>query len=200
MTRSSAALIHLCGLGTNPPHETSLETLQALNACRVVFSDVADRATLSWLKGWCRSLRRPSGAAEIVSLARREAGPVGLAVWGHPLLTSALTRQTLKRATAAKVPVRSFAAVSPLSSALARQEDFFGDDFGLGGLNAYAADSLLRGKFRPAPAIPLVVFAEPGARPRWDQVRRRLPPGDARRVKCGGAELLLAAPRSHGAR
>ena len=205
MNWKSAAYIHLCGLGTRPPRETALETLRILAECRVVFSDVADRKTRRWLNGYCRLLKNASGPRAIVARARREAGPVGVAVWGHPQLTSRLARGVRESARKAGIPVAIHAAVSPISSALARLEGFLGDDCGHAGISAYALETLLRSARLPDPEMPLVVFSEPGPRPRWREGVRRLrrlyPKASlARNPSSAGGEMLLVSPSPNASR
>lgn len=192
MSQGSAPVLHVCGLGPRPPHETSLETLQAIAACRVVYSDLSAGAERRWLKSWCRELRRPSGPAEVVAELKR-GGAVGLAVWGHPQLNSALARGAAARAAAAGLAVRTYGAISPFSSAMARRSGFFGDDFGLGGLNALSVGTFLSAKEPPDPDMPLILFGEPGKPARWRQALARL---RGRRIwPCPSKSVILVDPR-----
>ena len=80
----------ICGLGVRVPQETTLESLQALADCRVVYSDLEDKKGRAWLASYCKALKSPSSAAEISKDAAK--GGVGLAVWGNPQSSSRLAR------------------------------------------------------------------------------------------------------------
>src|SRR5438034_6691415 len=80
----------VCGLGVHPPDDATLETLQALEGCGTVFSDLADRRHFEWLKGLFPRLKPVKSPAAILRAAGRGAG---LAVWGHPQYTSLLARR-----------------------------------------------------------------------------------------------------------
>jgi len=110
------ATLFLCGLGSQPPEETTCEVLQALEACRIVFTDV-DAPTASWLRTYAKNLAvfpsAESDAAKVQRIVKELAkgGAVGVAVWGHPLLTSPLCLELKRRAKG--VEVRVPGAVSP---------------------------------------------------------------------------------------
>lgn len=161
-------MIRICGLGTRPPEETTLETLQALEGCRVVFSDVADEGVFDWLKGYCRKLSRPKSAAEIVAAARKE-GPVGLAVWGHPQFSSLLARRVQNEARKAGVPFTVAGAISPIGSAFARSVSFLGGDYGYQGIQGYELGTLLAKPGAMTTELPLVVYAEAAAAGDWSR-------------------------------
>lgn len=160
------AMIRICGLGTRPPEETTLETLQALGACRVVFSDVADKDVFAWLRGYCRALRRPAGAADVLAEARR-GGEVGLAVWGHPQFSSRLARRVQEDARAAKLPFAVLGAISPIGSAFARSVSFLGGDYGYQGIQGYELETLLAAPALLTTSLPLVVYAERAPAAEW---------------------------------
>lgn len=162
-------VIRICGLGTRPPEETTLETLQALEGCRVVYSDVADEAVFSWLKGYCLKLARPKSAAEVVAAARK-GGPVGLAVWGHPQFSSLLARRVQNEARKAGVPFSVAGAISPIGSAFARSVSFLGGDYGYQGIQGYELAALLTEPDLLTTALPLVVYAEKAPAAEWQRL------------------------------
>ena len=162
-------VIRICGLGTRPPEETTLETLQALEACRVVYCDVADEKVFAWLKGYCRRLARPRSAADVVAAARK-GGPVGLAVWGHPQFSSLLARRVQNEARKAGVPFTVAGAISPIGSAFARSVSFLGGDYGYQGIQGYALDALLTEPSLLTTALPLVVYAEKAPAAEWKRL------------------------------
>ncbi len=159
-------MIRICGLGVYPPHETTLETLQILGDCRVVYCDLADRKAFAWLSGYCRSLKRPSGAAEVLRAAAGQ-GEVGLAVWGHPQFSSRLARQVQLACRRSRVAYRVTGSISPIGSAFARSVSFLGGDYGYQGIQAYELKTLLDDPKVLTNRLPLVVYAETAPRERW---------------------------------
>lgn len=162
-------VIRICGLGTRPPEETTLETLQALEGCSVVYSDVADEAVFSWLKGYCRRLSRPKSASEVVAAAGK-GGPVGLAVWGHPQFSSLLARRVQNEARKAGVPFTVAGAISPIGSAFARSVSFLGGDYGYQGIQGYGLEALLEKPSLLTTRLPLVVYAEKAPAADWKRL------------------------------
>jgi hypothetical protein len=163
----------ICGLGVYPPSETTLETLQALEECRVVYCDLADENAVAWLKGYCRELRRPKDAAEVAAAARKSGG-VGLAVWGHPQFSSALARDVQTLCRKAKTGFRVLGAISPIGSAFARSVSFFGGDYGYQGIQAYDLQTLLRKPEAFCDTLPLVVYAETAGAEDWARLSKIL--------------------------
>ncbi len=169
--------IDLCGLGTRPTHETTLEVLQAFEDASTVFCDVDDPALLRWLKPFCRRLVPLKPGLGTQAAARKvvaAAGPsVCLAVWGHPLLSSPLSLDVLRSARARKVPVRLLAAVSPVGSAFARSVSFLGGDYGYQGIQAHAFDAAGGWARGLRTDLALVLYAAT-AEPSWSGAAPRL--------------------------
>lgn len=110
-------LLVVCGLGCDPEREATLEVLASLAACSARFCDALPK-TRSWLARRVGAVKSPKSAAAVVAAARE--GLTGLAVWGHPTITSEFAREVLEAARRAGVPVRVLAGVSPVSHAMAR--------------------------------------------------------------------------------
>lgn len=163
------SLIKICGLGVYPPAETTLETLQLLETCRVVFCDAADPKLAKWLAGYCREVRRPKDAEEVLAEARK-GGEIGLAVWGHPEFCSRLAREVQLRCRKAKVAYRAAGAISPVASAFARSVSFLGGDYGYQGIQAYELGTLLEDPKTLTPRLPLVVYAETAPAKEWERL------------------------------
>ncbi len=108
-------LLVVCGLGCDPERETTLEVLASLAACRTRFCD-ARPETRTWLARRVGLIRTPRSAAVIIAAARR--GLTGLAVWGHPTITSELAREVLAAASTAGVETVVLAGISPVSHAM----------------------------------------------------------------------------------
>ena len=127
--------LYVCGLGVYPLLETTLEALQAFDACSAVYTDIADPRTLAWLKKWCRKLVPQASAAAVLAAARSKP-PAALAVWGHPQFNSPLALEVERRARKAKLPFEVLGAISPIGSAFARSISFLGGDYGYQGIQS----------------------------------------------------------------
>lgn len=176
--------VRLCGLGVYPPEDVTLETLQVLDSCDVVFTDLIEDGMLEWLRGYFPGMRRTADAAEVVAAACSRAS-VGLAVWGHPQYTSTLARGVRRLCLKRSVPCRVFASNSPIGVAMAASVDFMGGAQGCEGVQAYDLDVLLDSPDGLKAQLPLVVYSQTGNADRW----RRL-----------GSLLARTYPMNHEAR
>lgn len=165
----------ICGLGVRVPEETTLESLQALSDCRVVFSDLDDKKARAWLAGYCRRLKTPSSAAEILSDAAE--GGVGLAVWGNPQSSSRLAREVELGAQKAGLAYRVLGAISPIGSVFARSVSFLGGDYGYQGIQSYDLEAVLENAKAATTELPLVLYAERGEPAKWKAALKRLAAG-----------------------
>lgn len=162
----------ICGLGVRVPEETTLESLQALADCRVVYCDLTDKKARAWLAGYCRELKTPASAEAIIKDAA--VGGVGLAVWGQPQFSSRLARATELAAAKAGVSYRVFGAISPIGSVFARSVSFLGGDYGYQGIQAYSVETLLADPKAARTDLPLVLYAEVNDPAQWAAVLERL--------------------------
>lgn len=162
----------ICGLGVRVPEEVTLESLQALADCRVVYCDLEDEKARAWLGGYCRAVKTPSSAGEVVRDAAK--GGVGLAVWGQPQFSSRLARETELAAVKAGVPYRVFGAISPVGSVFARSVSFLGGDYGYQGIQAYSVETLLEDEKAARTDLPLVLYMEKTDPARWAAVLKSL--------------------------
>lgn len=198
--------LELCGLGVRPAEDTTLETLEALRGCSEVYAELADPASFAWLKSLFPGVKKAPGAAGLVKAAG--SARVGLAVWGHPLYCSRLAREVQLLAQKKGVACRMSAAVSPVGRALTSGPDFFGGAQGNQAYQGYDLETLLEPESRPAPELPLVVYAEAGSPASWKRLAARLAPlyppghkalltslpqGDSKELAL--AELGAAAPK-----
>lgn len=165
--------LFICGLGVDPREEVTLEALQVFDSSAAVFTDLADRATLAWLRGWCRRLVTGARPAAIVAAARAD-GPVALAVWGHPQFNSALALETERRARAAKLRFEVLGAISPIGSAFARSISFLGGDYGYQGIQSYDLETLLAEPGARTNRLPLVAYSAAGRPRAWERLKRAL--------------------------
>lgn len=166
----------ICGLGVRVPEETTLESLQALADCRVVFSDLEDKKARAWLAGYCRSLKTPASAAAVLAAAAKD-GSVGLAVWGNPQSSSRLAREVELRAQKAGIVYRVYGAISPIGSVFARSVSFLGGDYGYQGIQAYDLETVLEDAGAATTELPLVLYSEKGSPAQWTKALKRLAAG-----------------------
>ncbi len=108
-------MLVICGLGCDPQRETTLEALAALSGCVSRFSD-AKPATRAWLARRTGPVKAARDAATVVAAARE--GLCGLAVWGHPTVTSTFAREVLAAAAKAGVEVVVLPGITPISHAM----------------------------------------------------------------------------------
>lgn len=187
----------ICGLGVRVPEETTLESLQALADCRVVYSDLDDKKARAWLAGYCKALKTPASAAAVLKDAAK--GGVGLAVWGNPQSSSRLARDVELGAAKAKLPYRVLGAISPIGSVFARSVSFLGGDYGYQGIQSYDLQTVLDDAKAATTELPLVLYAERGAPAKWKAALSRLaagyPAGHKARLysPAGETEAELAA-------
>ncbi|PIR19504.1 MAG: hypothetical protein COV48_01630 [Elusimicrobia bacterium CG11_big_fil_rev_8_21_14_0_20_64_6] len=164
----------ICGLGVRVPEETTLESLQALADCRVVYCDLDDKKARAWLGGYCRALKIPKSAKEILAEAKK--GGVGLAVWGNPQSSSRLAREVELGAQKAGLAYRVYGAISPIGSVFARSVSFLGGDYGYQGIQSYDLETLLSDPKAATNELPLVLYAERGSAKEWKTALARLAP------------------------
>ncbi|UPT75760.1 MAG: hypothetical protein M0D55_08860 [Elusimicrobiota bacterium] len=190
----------ICGLGVRVPEETTLETIQALADCRVVYSDLDDEKARKWLSGYVAKLVRPKSADEVLKDAPK--GGVGLAVWGHPQSSSRLARDVELGAQKAKLGYRVYGAISPIGSSFARSVSFLGGDYGYQGIQSYDVSAVLDDPKGATADLPLVLYAERASAADWKKALALLAPSypkghKARLFAPGGeseTELAAAAP------
>lgn len=188
----------ICGLGVRVPEETTLESLQALSDCRVVYTDLEDEKGRAWLAGYCKSLKSPGAPRAVVGEAARSGG-VGLAVWGNPQSSSRLARQVELAAQKAGVAYRVLGAISPIGSVFARSVSFLGGDYGYQGIQSYDLETVLADATAATTELPLVLYAERGEPARWKKALLALasnyPAGHRARLYApqGETEAELAA-------
>jgi hypothetical protein len=165
----------ICGLGVRVPEETTLESLQALADCRVVYTDLDDQKGRNWLAGYCQDLKTPASAAAVLKDAAK--GGVGLAVWGNPQSSSRLAREVELGAQKAGVAYRVLGAISPIGSVFARSVSFLGGDYGYQGIQSYDLQTVLDDAKAATAELPLVLYAERGEPAKWAAALKRLAAG-----------------------
>lgn len=152
--------IKLCGLGPAPKETATLEAVEALRACAAAYTDARELSTLPSVPAvkWISANERD--AKKIVAAAKTKT--VGVALIGHPLLTSKLGRQVAALAKKAGVPCEIFPGPTPLGDALSRATQFFGGDEGIPAATLVSGEDVRSGKLEPDPLYPVVSFFADG--------------------------------------
>lgn len=159
--------IYLMGSGIRGTLHFTLETIQALEACRIVYVLHNDPSILEFVKGHCGDVRdlidlyhgqenRRDVYREISQILVEESahGPgVGFLVHGHPLFLVSATEYTLELAATAGRRVQMLAGVSSFDTLLCD----LAVDFGYA-LQMYDASTLITASIAPNPRVPLLVF------------------------------------------
>jgi hypothetical protein len=152
----------ICGLGAQPKEEFSLETLEALERCAAVYSDLGPGEDFRWLSRLLPKLKSLTDPAAVVARARKEL--VGAAVWGHPRASSGVGGQLAALCARGKIDYRLLASVSPLGNALSQALGFAVRNWGHLGLDCQELGHCLSGASRVLPAVSTVIYCA-GARP-----------------------------------
>jgi len=168
---SSAPSLHLCGLGIDPPRQATLEALQALRRCDIVFCNMAGDAITEFLAPWCRDLRPidfrdESDHDRCLALVRAELRPgrtVGFATFGHPLVFGPLADALLSLCRQEGIECRVYAAVSTLDHCLATMGLALGGAFR--GFQVYEYAAVVTPGFSTNPRLPTILFFPNGLRP-----------------------------------
>lgn len=161
--KTSAGKLSILGLGLFPPDTATLEVLQAVGRCDVVFNNVAGPKVRELLSGFCARVRpatydaaRDEGrwTEEIVSeLARGRR--VGFVTRGHPLVFGGLAHSLVKRCRKEGLAFETFGAVSSIDVLLARMGLALGNDFA--GIQAYDRPAVERARSLNT-ELPLLVY------------------------------------------
>jgi hypothetical protein len=190
--------VRICGLGTRVLEETTLEALIALGECRRVFCSLEDPRALRWLRARGVKAEKPRTAAAVAAAARKEDGPVGVAVWGHPQFTSRFARELELLLKREGLDYRVYASVSPIGAAFARSVSFLGGDYGHQGMQCYDLESLLSQPPALTTRLPLIVFSEKSSAARWSDLfallRGSYAPGHEARVYHWGSDEEIRTP------
>lgn len=163
----SATDLYLLGSGIRGTLNLTLETIQALQSCRVVFVLHDDLSVHDDIRVYCPDVRdlvelyrgetvRADVYRSITNLLIEEAlqAPgVAFLVHGHPLFLVSATEYTLEAARSNNLRVRVLPAVSSFDTILCDLEV----DYGYG-LQMYDATSMIRHAWKPNPSLPMLIF------------------------------------------
>jgi hypothetical protein len=162
---SSKGKAVFCGLGAHPPLEATLETVNAIDAAVEVFTNIQDKKIRAWIKSYSKKLTFTDDAAKVARAAKQR--HICLAVWGHPIYTSAFSCDVLNRVRSQATPSEIIASLSPITSSFSRSLSFFGDTYGHTGMRTYELSTFIKMRRFVPSHIPLTIFAEPGIKAPW---------------------------------
>ncbi len=155
--------VYLLGSGIRSTLQLTLETVQAVEASRVVFALHDDLSVIDSLRRWCpdvrdvasaydRKILRRDAYIEIAEMVVREAlaqPTVSLLVHGHPLLLVSASEILITRARDEGLTVRALPGISFLDTLLCDLEHEHGY-----GLQLFEASTMLEQRWLPNPSIP----------------------------------------------
>jgi precorrin-2 methylase len=139
MRRAKAAAakkgqVYLCGLGVFPPQTATVEVLQAISECDVIFNNLPGIGLSEFLGLFC-ARRRPVAfryeqdavlCADLVMSEVAAGKTVGFVTFGHPLLFGPLSHNIIRVCREKGIALKAFGAVSSMDVALASGGMVFG--------------------------------------------------------------------------
>jgi tetratricopeptide (TPR) repeat protein len=153
--------LRLISLGADPPRNITLDALQAIATCDVLFVNVSSDLVMDLLTTFCRGEVRPINFVdeETRKICARQVldavGPgltVGYATYGHVMLYGPLTMLLTRMCRRMKIPFAAWAGVSIIDRVLADSGVVLGDGFH--GFQLYDATELALGAvLNPAAAL-----------------------------------------------
>ena len=137
-TAKKTARLYLCGLGIFPPYTASLDVLNAIGQCDILFNNVAGPEVRSLLAEFCDEVRPASYQAwqdepkwaDKIFTELDKGRTVAFVTRGHPLVFGGLAVELIRRCKAQGVEHECFASVSSIDHLLAYTGKGLGDDFG----------------------------------------------------------------------
>lgn len=185
MEDKKKGVLLVTGLGLDSPWQATLEVLQRLHECDVVFNNTHGVASARLLDALCEDVRpiayhTDGEEGPWVRALFREIRPgrvVGFVTQGHPLVSGTLADALLKRARREGVTARCYAAVSTVDQMLALSQEVFQET--VWGLQVYDVRPLVEGRVTPNPAVPLLLYLDAGRTdaPRLDRRAREVVDG-----------------------
>jgi uncharacterized protein YabN with tetrapyrrole methylase and pyrophosphatase domain len=159
--------LYLLGSGIRSTLQFTRETIQAIQACRVVFVLHDDTAVHDFVRTLCGDVRdlidlysEHEVRADVyraisdllVAEAQRGSG-VAFLVHGHPLFLVSATEYTLEQARTRNLKVRMLPGVSSFDTILCDLEV----DYGYG-LQIFDPTTMMSCGWKPNPAVPMLIF------------------------------------------
>lgn len=161
--------LYLVGLGLDPAQHATLEGLQAMAACAVVFCEGLTEEEQAFLRGFCAELRplprcrdaEGGEAAEAVLKELAGGRSAALATRGHPFFWGPLAGALLRRCEQRGLAWETFGAVSAIGVAMSATGRTLGED--ILGVQAFDYAAVASGEARIHPAWPVALyfFSEP---------------------------------------
>lgn len=156
--------VKLVGLGLSARDHATVETLQALADAESVFAQGFSSADLAFLRSQCargalKALEAdadPAAVASAVCGAAKKGRRAAFATPIHPFYFGRAGAAVVAACDAAKVPWKSFGAISPMGVAIAEAGVTLGQN--VFGLQSFEAEALAREAVSPNPVWPLILY------------------------------------------
>jgi len=171
----AAGRLFLCGLGVYPPTTATVQVLDAIRRCDVIFNNIPGAKISEFLGLFCAD-RRPiefryeEDVQRCVDLIFSEVRPgrtVGFVTFGHPMIFGPLARELLARARREGVECAAFSAVSSLDAMLAASGTVLGFSFGAYQVLETTNRGVLDKLGPPNPRLPLLTYFADGTGDAW---------------------------------
>ncbi|MDE2491168.1 MAG: hypothetical protein KGM24_09985 [Elusimicrobia bacterium] len=179
--RPRGGTLRLISLGVDPPRNVTLDALEAVRDCDVLFVNIASDLIMDLLAVFCRGEVRPINfvneetrerSARRILAAAEPGKIVGYATYGHVMMLGPLTILLLRLCRRQKLSVQAYAGVTIIGRLLADAGVVLGDGFD--GFQLYAARGLAAQGAPLNPRAALAVYLSDVRDGRRDGFYRRL--------------------------
>ena len=172
-TKAAAAAkgqVYLCGLGVFPPQTATVEVLQAISECDVIFNNLPGIGISEFLGLFCKR-RRPVAfryeqdavlCGDLILSEVAAGKTVGFVTFGHPLLFGPLSHNVIKVCKSKGIAWKAFGAVSSMDAALAAGGMVMGYSYPGFQVFEMTSDSGLKHLERASNQLPIVVYFADG--------------------------------------
>lgn len=155
--------LRIAGMGLSYPRQATLEVLEAISGCDVVFSNLSGEGASNFLSLFCPDVRYVSyenrkneiRIAQKIFTAFNKSERVGFVTRGNPMVSGGLIKRLLKEAKKRGVAVRAFPAVSTMDAVLAASGEIFQQTFW--GMQMFDSRLLTRAGLRPDPRLHAII-------------------------------------------
>lgn len=158
----------LCGLGTNPPQYVTLDMMEALEGCDVLFVNISGDTLVEFLSLFCKDIRPISyeteedapRCAELILAACREGKKAAYVTIGNALVFGPLSARLLGLCRDQSVEFKACPGLSAMDVVLASMGMALGHGFN--GFHVYDSCELLEAGFVAAAGVPTVFYFSSG--------------------------------------
>ncbi|TPW18478.1 MAG: hypothetical protein FD126_3429, partial [Elusimicrobia bacterium] len=173
--KAAAPRVVIAGAGVHAPYQVSLDSLKAVGACDVLFTELEEPEATAFLRLFCADVRAvPEGeAGPSAMLAEARPGrSVALVTRGHPFVAGTLARRLVREAREAGAEVDVYGAVSSFDTTVSLASELGYIDWDA--THHYPHEVLTEHGVVPHKRIPTILTLPRAAAAREGQVRRLL--------------------------